>query len=493
MVRRGAVLTVVMVVVMLTAVSQPTTAATVARRSREPRQVSMASILNLLMRNTDASAPQLDTAELGRQAGYKVERHTVVTADGYILTMHHIPPYANPARRAPATRVKRSSSDRHSNLTSASWATEDLKEKAKKEELKKDEGKKAEDLRNEEEEEEEHYFPPVHGEDSKVVFLQHGLMGSSDNWNTNTYDNSLAYLLSDAGYDVWMGNFRGNIYSRRHVNFTHQDPQFWRFSYDEMAKHDLPAMLEHVLVETGVEKVVYVGHSMGTTVFFATMSSLPDYYQDRIAAMVALAPVATIKSISSPIKYLAPLVNELHYLLRFFGNDQEVMTNPMLISLWDPYRVCRNYMLCENIQFMITGFDPARADESMVPVILSHNPAGSSTQTLFHFAQGYTSGRFQKFDFGLRENIVNYGQEQPPEYDISRIKVPITLFWADNDWLTGQEDINNLRQKLPNLQAIHKVSNPIFSHLDFLWATDARPLVYDKIFEILDRTLHKYF
>lgn len=51
------------------------------------------------------------------------------------------------------------------------------------------------------------------------------------------------------------------------------------------------------------------------------------------------------------------------YLLRFFGNDQEVMTNRMLISLWDPYRVCRNYIFCENIQFMITGFDPSRADE----------------------------------------------------------------------------------------------------------------------------------
>ncbi|KAK8382849.1 hypothetical protein O3P69_011420 [Scylla paramamosain] len=483
MVRRGAGMAVAMLVVMLAAVSRrPAAAATVARRSREPRQVSMGNILSLLMRNTDASAPQLDTAELGRLAGYKVERHTVVTADGYILTLHHIPPYSNPARRIPVTtRIRRSSYDRHSNLTSPPWAKEELKkegekgEKTKMEELKKDEDNKAEDLRNdneEEVEEEEHNLPPVHDGDSKVVFLQHGLMGSSDNWNTNTQDNSLAYLLSDAGYDVWMGNFRGNIYSRRHVNLTHQDPQFWKFSYDEMAKHDLPAMLEHVLVETGAEKVVYVGHSMGTTVFFATMSSLPEYYQDRIAAMVALAPVATIKSISSPIKYLAPLVNELHYLLRFFGNDQEVMTNPMLISLWDPYRVCRNYLLCENIQFMITGFDPARADESMVPVILSHNPAGSSTQTLFHFAQGYTSGRFQKFDFGLRENLVNYGQEQPPEYDISRIKVPITLFWADNDWLTGQEDINNLREKLPNLQAIHKVSNPIFSHLDFLWATD---------------------
>lgn len=501
MVLRRAAFAVVMVVVMMAVVPRPATAATVARRSREPRQVSMGSILSLLMRNTDASAPQLDTAELGRMAGYKVERHTVVTADGYILTMHHIPPYANPARRNPVTRIRRSNYDRHSNLTSPPWATEELKkegekaEMTKKEELKKDEDKKFEDLRSgngegEGEVEEEVNF---HDGDSKVVFLQHGLMGSSDNWNTNTEDNSLAYLLSDAGYDVWMGNFRGNIYSRRHVNMTSQDPQFWRFSYDEMARHDLPAMLEHVLVETGVEKVVYVGHSMGTTVFFATMSSLPEYYQDRIAAMVALAPVATIKSISSPIKYLAPLVNELHYLLRFFGNDQEVLTNPMLISLWDPYRVCSNYLLCENIQFMITGFDPARADQSMVPVILSHNPAGSSTQTLFHFAQGYSSGRFQKFDFGLRENLVNYGQEQPPEYDISRIKVPITLFWADNDWLTGQEDINNLREKLPNLQAIHKVSNPIFSHLDFLWATDVRPLVYDKIFEILDRTLQKYF
>lgn len=42
-----------------------------------------------------------------------------------------------------------------------------------------------------------------------------------------------AYLLSDAGYDVWMGNFRGNIYSRRHLNLTHVDPSFWRFRWEK--------------------------------------------------------------------------------------------------------------------------------------------------------------------------------------------------------------------------------------------------------------------
>lgn len=37
--------------------------------------------------------------------------------------------------------------------------------------------------------------------------------------------------------------------------------------------------------------------------------------------------------------------------------------------------------------------------QAMVPVILSHNPAGSSTQTLFHFAQGYTSGQISQVLF----------------------------------------------------------------------------------------------
>lgn len=64
----------------------------------------------------------------------------------------------------------------------------------------------------------------------------------------------------------------------------------------------------------------------------------------------------------------------------------------------------------------------------------------SFTQTNFTFyIEFIIPGRFQKFDFGLRKNLMHYGQEEPPEYDISKIKVPITLFWADNDWLTGEE------------------------------------------------------
>lgn len=41
----------------------------------------------------------------------------------------------------------------------------------------------------------------------------------------------LAYLLADAGYDVWLSNMRGNVYSHRHQAFhSERDPEYWKFS-----------------------------------------------------------------------------------------------------------------------------------------------------------------------------------------------------------------------------------------------------------------------
>lgn len=71
---------------------------------------------------------------------------------------------------------------------------------------------------------------------------------------------------------MWFGNSRGNTFSKNHTTLSTSDVEFWRFSFDEMARYDLPASIDHVLSVNGAEKLVYVGHSQGTTIGLAGMA-----------------------------------------------------------------------------------------------------------------------------------------------------------------------------------------------------------------------------
>jgi lysosomal acid lipase/cholesteryl ester hydrolase len=50
------------------------------------------------------------------------------------------------------------------------------------------------------------------------------------------------------GYDVWLGNNRGTRHSRFHVNINPDyDSHFWDFSFVELGKYDLPALISFVI------------------------------------------------------------------------------------------------------------------------------------------------------------------------------------------------------------------------------------------------------
>ena len=93
-------------------------------------------------------------------------------------------------------------------------------------------------------------------------------------------------------------------------------------SWDEMGKYDIPAMIDKIIEKTGEEKIFYIGHSMGTTGFMAMANDRPQY-QKHIHLATFLAPVAFVEHMASPIKYLAPFVNEVEVIKYFIHNVQE--------------------------------------------------------------------------------------------------------------------------------------------------------------------------
>lgn len=103
-----------------------------------------------------------------------------------------------------------------------------------------------------------------------------------------------AFVASRAGYDVWLGNSRGNTYSRAHVSLDpdHNEKKFWDFSWFDMGNHDLPAVIDMIQEQTEGQKVAYIGHSQGTTQMFSGLSENEDYFKDKVPLFVALGPVS---------------------------------------------------------------------------------------------------------------------------------------------------------------------------------------------------------
>ncbi|XP_012279911.1 lipase 3 [Orussus abietinus] len=365
----------------------------------------------------------LDFVGLVEQHGYPAESHNIVTEDGYILTFHRIP--GTP--ESPDPKGKR------------------------------------------------------------VVFIQHGILASSDTWVLFGPGKDLAFLLAEAGYDVWVGNIRGNTYGRKHVNISTNDPKFWEFSYHEMAMFDIPGMIDHILEVTGEKTLTYIGHSMGTTISYSMLSRKPEY-NEKIHLVISLAPVAYWVGPLPPwLKLVMENWSEIQAF--FLGNgiyDIAPQTTTMAVL---GRALCGDYSptqpVCVSVIFVLSGIDENQLDTSVISHISAYYPAGASFMSFKHYVQNIQTVAFRAFDFGKEENRFRYHQEKPPEYDLSRVTAPVALIFGPNDNLVQKSDVEALSRNLSNVVTVEPVPYKKFTHVDFLWAKDAKSLVYDRVIELI--------
>lgn len=320
-----------------------------------------------------------------------------------------------------------------------------------------------------------------------VVFLQHGLEDSSAAWVLPGPEHgAVAFRLAAAGYDVWLGNFRGNTDSRNHMTLLPSSNDFWQFSWDEMAKYDLPTQLNYVLEHTGKEKIYYIGHSMGTTTFL-TMNSLDQTWADKIELAVLLAPVAYVDHMQSPIKLLAPFSDIIEWVADHMGMGEFLPSN-WLMDLIAAFACGDGFLeiVCENVIFLLTGYDEPQMNKTMLPTIGQHCPAGTSTYTILQYAQGVKHKRFGGLDWGSEEkNLAHHGSVAPPLYRLEDVNTKIALFWGDNDWLAAEADVAKIITRVPNIVVNYQVPWAGWNHLDFLYAIDIDQYQNDDLLTVL--------
>lgn len=109
----------------------------------------------------------------------------------------------------------------------------------------------------------------------------------------NSPNMSISYELVDQGYDVWITNSRGSVYSNKHQIYNISQPEYWNFTMNEMGRFDLPANLRYILANTGFSQIIYVGHSQGCTQWIMG-NSLDPSISSKYKAFIGIAPAAFV-------------------------------------------------------------------------------------------------------------------------------------------------------------------------------------------------------
>ena len=286
-----------------------------------------------LLASTAAATNDSDRTfqEICTENAFQYEEHTVVTEDGYILTVFRIP---GTTHETPSSK------------------------------------------------------PPI--------LMQHGILDSANCWVMNYASMSPAFMSVNAGYDVWLGNARGNTYSLSHTSLDPKknEKKFFDFSWEDMAKDDI-AVIDYIISQTGQEKVAYVGHSMGTTQMFYALAEDEASYKDKVSLFVALGPVTKISHTQSELlKFASDFYREITDAAALFGIHNIAANNWLTSGAMDLF--CTHIdTFCKLIESFFVTNETDLDDDARFKVYMGHEPNGASVKTLLLYAQNLREDRFQ--------------------------------------------------------------------------------------------------
>lgn len=316
---------------------------------------------------------------------------------------------------------------------------------------------------------------------SKPVLLMHDLECSSREWFVGLDNESLPWKLWYAGYDVWIGNNRGN-----YMGSTDR----WEWTFEEMADIDLPAIIEAVLMVTNAVSIVYVGHGQGA------LQGLLHFSENHTTAtfvshFLALAPTVYLQmqqynwtvlgSIRGDLGALEPLAATLS------GSSFREYEKPQSKHCWKHNEAfcndCSRDLGGSLMQANHTGEeDPLQANHTGETDLRKPAygatcadkfmclPAGTSSNNIRTFAEGLRMG-------GMKAYLADRGRPLRLERLPSHLKLSFVV--GSQDSYVQTTDVERVIDECTNNSIkLYSVLEGA-GHMDLVWGKDAPTKVYD--------------
>lgn len=329
------------------------------------------------------------------------------------------------------------------------------------------------------------------------VLMVHGIMDTGTFPMYNYRNNSMAYVLFDAGYDVWSLSTRGTTYSMNHKTFTTDSEEFWDFSFSQIGQYDIPAAIDFILDGHSIYSSVFlVGHSMGTTSIQALLTAHDRWNFDtsKVRGAVMLAPAIHIKGCQTAV--IGTLLEKqsetilLKEVKRLFGTKSILEHTGVVSEIPD---ICyKNPELCLEFEQAVAGVNPdsTSIDKDRMYVYVNFYPAGSSVQAVNHLIQLAKRDVFADYDYGKIENKARYGTTSYPTFDPSDFpkEIPLYVMYGGQDALVVKDSAEKFIKEMQtaNINDFRVKELENYSHGDFIFGMHAKDEFIDDLIEFFE-------
>lgn len=285
------------------------------------------------------------------------------------------------------------------------------------------------------------------------VILSHGLLATSLFFNLDE-DHSLGRYLAKEGFDVWNLSLRGTGRSLEPLKGGAK-----RWTMDEIAEQDLPAVIRYVQKESGNCKAVWVGFEMGGLLAYGAITK------------GGVSELAGLVTIAAPVTFTHPEQGPMKRLLKL---EESPGLKKLFLSLNTPFLARLILPLVPAIERLF--YNPDNIQNEVKQKLLEEALAEINPGILDHLLVMIKRGEFVSADgtFNYRKNL-------------DKIRLPLLLIGGERDALAPPEAIRSLHRaaasadRTVRIFGLRSKDSEAYGHLDLIVGKKSRQEVFPEI------------